>query len=127
MKLSSCGISQKCVWGGDAALASFPPQLAAVRRREGVRTFFSDNSSVPATTPLEQKCLKNLAINFHFTRKCNFSCKFCFHTSKTSEVLTIADRLKVLKLARDAGAGAYCKILATLSLSCRLLLRSHCC
>ena len=30
------------------------------------------------------------AINFHFTRKCNYACKFCFHTAKSSHVLSEA-------------------------------------
>lgn len=27
------------------------------------------------------------SVNYHFTRQCNYSCKFCFHTAKTSFVL----------------------------------------
>lgn len=27
-----------------------------------------------------------VSVNFHFTRKCNYECGFCFHTEKTSHV-----------------------------------------
>lgn len=27
-----------------------------------------------------------ISVNYHFTRKCNKSCKFCFHTEKTSHI-----------------------------------------
>jgi hypothetical protein len=29
--------------------------------------------------------LRDSSINFHFTRKCNFACSFCFHTEKSKE------------------------------------------
>ena len=44
------------------------------------------------------------AVNFFFTRKCNFNCKFCFHASHTSDVLPLQDMIKLVKLVRDAGA-----------------------
>lgn len=47
---------------------------------------------------------RNNAVNFHFTRKCNFQCKFCFHTSKSSHVLPIGDCVLLLKQVREAGA-----------------------
>ena len=30
-----------------------------------------------------------VSVNYHFTRKCNYSCGFCFHTAKTSYVLPL--------------------------------------
>ena len=30
-----------------------------------------------------------LSVNYHFTRQCNYSCGFCFHTAKTSFVLPL--------------------------------------
>ena len=30
---------------------------------------------------------KNLVVNYHFHRQCNYACKFCFHTAKTSRIL----------------------------------------
>ncbi|KAJ3580992.1 hypothetical protein NHX12_017202 [Muraenolepis orangiensis] len=49
----------------------------------------------PATTPT--------SVNYHFTRKCNYKCGFCFHTAKTSFVLPLEEAKKGLKLLADAG------------------------
>lgn len=46
-----------------------------------------------------------LSVNFHFTRVCNYSCKFCFHTAKTDTLLPLADVKKGLRLLADAGLG----------------------
>lgn len=27
-----------------------------------------------------------VSVNFHFTRKCNYECGFCFHTAKTTHL-----------------------------------------
>ncbi|XP_037041169.1 radical S-adenosyl methionine domain-containing protein 2-like [Bradysia coprophila] len=32
-----------------------------------------------------------VSVNYHFTRKCNYSCGFCFHTAKTSYVAPLGD------------------------------------
>ncbi|ESO82480.1 hypothetical protein LOTGIDRAFT_197923 [Lottia gigantea] len=46
---------------------------------------------------------KPLSVNYHFTRRCNYKCGFCFHTAKTSFVLQI-DKAKLgLKLLKKAG------------------------
>lgn len=42
------------------------------------------------------------SVNYHFTRKCNYECGFCFHTAKTSYMMNLKDAkhgLKMLKLA----------------------------
>ena len=41
------------------------------------------------TAWLRSKCRRQnravpISVNYHFTRKCNAACKFCFHTAKTS-------------------------------------------
>jgi len=43
------------------------------------------------------------SVNYHFTRKCNYSCSFCFHTSKTSTILSIEEAKKGLRLLKSAG------------------------
>ena len=43
------------------------------------------------------------SVNFHFTRVCNYSCKFCFHTAKSSRISSLEDAKTVLCLLRDAG------------------------
>ena len=41
------------------------------------------------------------SVNFHFTRQCNYSCGFCFHTAKTSFLLP----LQLLGSPRHAAQG----------------------
>ena len=43
------------------------------------------------------------SVNYHFTRKCNYSCGFCFHTAKTSFLLPIDDAKHGLRMLADAG------------------------
>jgi radical S-adenosyl methionine domain-containing protein 2 len=45
----------------------------------------------------------DLAVNFFFTRKCNYACKFCFHTSKSSYVLQLDDQLELISRLRLSG------------------------
>lgn len=44
-----------------------------------------------------------LSVNYHFTRKCNYSCGFCFHTAKTSFHLQLEDAQRGLRMLKDAG------------------------
>eukprot|EP01041_Mallomonas_annulata_P009685 gene9685-20133_t len=48
--------------------------------------------------------VKPLSVNFHFTRKCNYGCGFCFHTSKTSHVEPLDRAKSIIRLLREAGA-----------------------
>jgi len=50
-----------------------------------------------------EKLLKNSSVNIHFTRKCNYECKFCFHTAKTSHVMSLPELLAVLHQLREYG------------------------
>ena len=43
------------------------------------------------------------SVNYHFTRQCNYKCGFCFHTAKTSHVLSVEDAKRGLKMLRDSG------------------------
>lgn len=43
------------------------------------------------------------SVNYHFTRKCNYKCGFCFHTAKTSFVLPLEEAKKGLKLLKQSG------------------------
>ncbi|KAK6537237.1 hypothetical protein TWF694_011434 [Orbilia ellipsospora] len=49
------------------------------------------------------KSKKPISVNYHFTRRCNYSCGFCFHTAKTSHMLSLNDAKRGLKLLKDAG------------------------
>ncbi|KAL8713101.1 MAG: hypothetical protein Q9225_006821, partial [Loekoesia sp. 1 TL-2023] len=46
---------------------------------------------------------KPISVNYHFTRKCNYECGFCFHTAKTSYVLPIDEAKRGIKLLVEAG------------------------
>ncbi|KAH3716536.1 hypothetical protein DPMN_059260 [Dreissena polymorpha] len=43
---------------------------------------------MPTVMPSDENAEKvvPLSVNYHFTRKCNYTCGFCFHTAKTSFV-----------------------------------------
>lgn len=43
------------------------------------------------------------SVNYHFTRKCNYVCGFCFHTAKTSSMLHLPDAKKGLEMLKAAG------------------------
>ena len=43
------------------------------------------------------------SVNYHFTRKCNYNCGFCFHTAKTSFVLPIDEAKRGLCMLKEAG------------------------
>jgi len=57
-----------------------------------------------------------LAVNYHFSRRCNYKCGFCFHTYTNDFNLSLEDAYKGLRLLADAGmkkinfAGSYEKI-----------------
>ncbi|KAI9858942.1 MAG: hypothetical protein M1813_007244 [Trichoglossum hirsutum] len=44
-----------------------------------------------------------VSVNYHFTRKCNYECGFCFHTAKTSHVEPLDAAKRGLALLKDAG------------------------
>jgi radical S-adenosyl methionine domain-containing protein 2 len=46
---------------------------------------------------------KPISVNYHFTRKCNKTCKFCFHTEKSSHVASEDEMMRGLRLLKEAG------------------------
>lgn len=50
-----------------------------------------------------ETCVKPLSVNYHFTRQCNYSCGFCFHTAKTSYVLPIDQAKRGLQMLKEKG------------------------
>ena len=44
-----------------------------------------------------------VSVNYHFTRKCNKSCGFCFHTEKSSHVASEEHMTEALQMLKDAG------------------------
>ena len=43
------------------------------------------------------------SVNFHFTRKCNYTCGFCFHTATNSFILPLEEAKRGLKLLVENG------------------------
>jgi hypothetical protein len=44
-----------------------------------------------------------ISVNYHFSRKCNYECGFCFHTAKNSNILEL-DQAKIgLAKLKEAG------------------------
>lgn len=44
-----------------------------------------------------------VSVNYHFTRQCNKSCGFCFHTATTSHKESLGKAMRGLKLLKQAG------------------------
>ncbi|RVX72793.1 hypothetical protein B0A52_03146 [Exophiala mesophila] len=44
-----------------------------------------------------------LSVNYHFSRKCNYKCGFCFHTELTSHVVKLGEAKAALRLLAEAG------------------------
>ncbi|KAF2116805.1 hypothetical protein BDV96DRAFT_491042 [Lophiotrema nucula] len=44
-----------------------------------------------------------VSVNYHFSRKCNADCVFCFHTAKTSDVASLEDAQSALQLLKNEG------------------------
>nr|ABO48452.1 viperin [Siniperca fortis] len=61
----------------------------------------------PVDNNLDQRKVQNAmtptSVNYHFTRKCNYKCGFCFHTAKTSFVLPVEEAKRGLKLLKESG------------------------
>ena len=62
----------------------------------------SKEASVPPERLLVTKD-KPLSVNYHFTRRCNMACGFCFHTATTSSMQDIDNAIKGIKMLKEAG------------------------
>jgi radical S-adenosyl methionine domain-containing protein 2 len=109
------------------------PRLAAVASVLTFATIFASfilsiirrSFRKPPTIPV--------SVNYFFSRKCNKECGFCFHTAKTSYVLSQDEAHRGLRLLREAGmkklniAGGepflYPKFLAAMLRYCKETLR----
>jgi len=56
--------------------------------------------TTPANVPV--------SVNYHFTRRCNYQCGFCFHTAKTSYILPLEDAKNGLLFLKQAGTRKLC-------------------
>lgn len=60
----------------------------------------------PGSTSLGKTKLPTVdvrSVNYFISRTCNYSCKFCFHTQKNHDILSIEDARRGIQLLRDAG------------------------
>lgn len=46
---------------------------------------------------------RNLVVNYHFYRVCNYKCKFCFHTQKTSDLASENNAKKAIRILKQHG------------------------
>ncbi|KAH3794201.1 hypothetical protein DPMN_147732 [Dreissena polymorpha] len=62
-------------------------------------------TTMPTAMPSDEYAEKvvPLSVNYHFTRKCNYKCGFCFHTAKTSLVIPLDNAKRGLELLKNAG------------------------
>ena len=58
---------------------------------------------LPTLPGLRRQNIIPVSVNFHFSRKCNYECGFCFHTAKTSDMPSLDDSKKVLTLLKQGG------------------------
>ena len=79
---------------------------------QSTKSLASDSSAAAgattATIPVNDKQNTDIAdivksVNYFISRKCNYSCQFCFHTQKTSHALTLAQASIGLRLLQQAG------------------------
>ncbi|KAF2453460.1 radical s-adenosyl methionine domain-containing protein 2 [Lineolata rhizophorae] len=49
------------------------------------------------------RCQIPVSVNYHFTRRCNKTCGFCFHTATTSHIEDLAKAKEGLRLLKQAG------------------------
>lgn len=72
-----------------------------------VRKFTNKNKNNTQKCKLSdenKKINKNLiSVNFHFTRKCNYECGFCFHTAKTSHLTELEEAKRGLRMVKEVG------------------------
>lgn len=95
-----------------------PIQVEKIYFHDGIATEVGEHTKVnekeqettqPSTDATQQSlvdretCMKPLSVNYHFTRQCNYSCGFCFHTAKTSFVLPIDQAKRGLQMLKDKG------------------------
>ena len=61
------------------------------------------SSSTSNTTQSMDSSINCESVNYHMTRLCNYKCKFCFHTAKSSFVLPLVEAKLGLAKLKEAG------------------------
>ncbi len=68
-----------------------------------LKTAPSFSSDVNKPSPSNDDQIPIVSVNYHFTRLCNYSCGFCFHTKKTTYLAPIEDAKRGLRKLADLG------------------------
>nr|XP_023021734.1 radical S-adenosyl methionine domain-containing protein 2-like [Leptinotarsa decemlineata] len=71
---------------------------AILQRRKGV-----SGVAKKVADRVDDEVIIPKSVNYHFTRKCNYECGFCFHTARTSFLLNLENAKIGLKMLKDAG------------------------
>ena len=67
----------------------------------------SNNNKIDEATGEKSKTIPE-SVNYHFTRTCNYSCGFCFHTAKTSFNLPLEEAKRGLEMLVQEGMKKVC-------------------
>lgn len=89
-----CDISEKIAWIIKQLALYFTILLYATERNTGC-IYNNKENKLEKVVPI--------SVNYHFTRKCNYQCGFCFHTAKTSYMLNLEDAKNGLRKLKAAG------------------------
>ena len=76
---------------------------SALRSALGLGYFLAARLGLVSGAGSTSTALKPRSVNYHFTRKCNYSCGFCFHTATTSFYLPLEDAKRALGMLKDKG------------------------
>lgn len=63
-------------------------------------------SDEPQTTGSQKQITTKrvpISVNYHFSRKCNYECGFCFHTAKNSNIVELEKAKEGLRLLKESG------------------------
>lgn len=81
----------------------FPPAMTLASAFLKLRKSAVSDRVEQAQPQTQENKSKNLVVNYHFMRQCNYHCGFCFHTAKTSHVASLTDAKKGLAILKQRG------------------------
>lgn len=73
-----------------------------IYKQEQIEACYS-SFQLATTQTVRKMTLVPVSVNFHFTRRCNYQCGFCFHTAKTSHLTPVNVAKECLRQLRDLG------------------------
>ena len=82
-------------------------KTAMERNLLNMAKLLSKDDKIDETTGAKGKIIPE-SVNYHFTRTCNYSCGFCFHTAKTSFNLPLEEAKRGLEMLVKEGMKKVC-------------------